>query len=151
LKRTVMREDPKVKIPVEHPGVLEVPEGKNVEDLPYSHFAALAKKKGFGEISKALTNLHTWNKTRDPKLSNWADDMQAKLSKEFKKSESQVQEKWEKDVDVKSTGEYADKTEAELKAAIEALKGKPGDNKKKMGQLLFALRAKQGWKKKTGA
>jgi len=30
-----------VKIPVEEPGKLEVPEGKNVEDLPESHFQAL--------------------------------------------------------------------------------------------------------------
>ena len=88
LKEKVLREQPpQVKIPVEHPGVLEVPEGKNVEDLPYEHFAALAKKKGFGEISKALTNLHTWNKSKNPKLASWADNMQARLSKEFKKEE----------------------------------------------------------------
>ena len=76
-----------VKIPVEHPGVLEVPEGKNVEDLPYSHFAALVKKKGFGEISKALTNLHTWNTKQNPTLANWADKMQEKLAGEFEEKE----------------------------------------------------------------
>jgi hypothetical protein len=76
-------DEPQVKIPVEHPGVLEVPEGKNVEDLPYSHFAALAKKKGFGEISKALTNLHTWNKDKHPALASWADKMQQRLHNEF--------------------------------------------------------------------
>lgn len=72
---------PKVKIPVEHPGVLEVPEGKDVEDLGEEHFKGLIKKKGWNEISKALTNLQTWNKSKDPKLSNWADNMQQKLSK----------------------------------------------------------------------
>lgn len=76
-------DDPQVKIPVEHPGILEVPEGKDVEDLPYSHFASLAKKKGFEKISRALTNLHTWNKEKNPSLSSWADKMQARLSDEF--------------------------------------------------------------------
>ena len=73
-----------VKIPVEHPGVLEVPEGKDVESLPYSHFAALAKKKGFGKISKALNNLHVWNKEKNPSLASWANKMQDRLSNEFK-------------------------------------------------------------------
>lgn len=70
----------KVKIPVEEPGKLEVPEGKNVEDMPESHFQSLIKKKGWGEISKALINLKVWNKTRDKKLSSWADNMQEKLA-----------------------------------------------------------------------
>ena len=61
-----------------------------------------------------------------------------------------LMEKWKDGVDVKSTGEHADKTIAQLKKEIEALKGKPG-NKEKMGELLFALRAKQGWKKGKGA
>jgi hypothetical protein len=73
----------KIKIPVEHPGMLEVPEGKNVEDLPYSHFQSLAKKKGFGKISRALNNLHVWNRKRDPKLASWANKMQDRLSSEF--------------------------------------------------------------------
>jgi hypothetical protein len=74
----------KVKIPVEHPGMLEVPEGKDVEDLPYSHFQALAKKKGFGKISRALNNLHVWNKEKNPSLAAWANKMQDRLSNEFK-------------------------------------------------------------------
>lgn len=82
-----LKETTKVKIPVEHPGVLEVPEGKDVESLPYSHFAALTKKKGFGEISRALTNLHTWNREKNPTLSRWADKMQEKLAKEFAEKE----------------------------------------------------------------
>ena len=61
-----------------------------------------------------------------------------------------LNEKWEKEVDIKSTGEHADKTIEQLKKEIEALRGKPG-NKEKMGELLFALRAKQGWKKGAGA
>lgn len=141
-----------VKIPVKHPGVLEVPEGKDVESLPYSHFANLVKKKGFEEISKALTNLHTWNKEKNPKLSNWADKMQQRLHNEFSeevKESNRLTEKWAKDVHIHATGKHAGKSIAQLKGEIEALKGKPG-NKEKMGELLFALRAKQGWKKKTG-
>jgi len=64
--------------------------------------------------------------------------------------EKYLGEKWSKDVKINKTGEYKDMTVAELKKKIEALKGKPG-NKEKMGELLFALRAKQGWKKHTGA
>jgi hypothetical protein len=60
-----------------------------------------------------------------------------------------ILEKWRKDVKIQSTGEHAGKSIAQLKKEIEALKGKPG-NKEKMSELLFALRAKQGWKKKTG-
>jgi len=150
---SLLKEQAKVKIPVKHPGVLEVPEGKDVEDLGEEHFKKLISKKGWPEISKALTNLHTWNKDRNPKLSKWADNMQAKLSKKFSE-ESQTEserldEKWGKEVEVKSTGKHAGKSIAQLKAQIEKLKGKP-HNKEEMGELLFALRAKQGWKKKTG-
>jgi len=60
-----------------------------------------------------------------------------------------ILEKWKEEVKIHSTGEYADKSVAQLKKQIHALKGKPG-NKEKMGELLFALRAKQGWKKHTG-
>jgi hypothetical protein len=208
-KRPLKEADGKVKIPVEHPGVLEVPEGKDVEDLGEEHFKAIIKKKGWPEVSKALTNLHTWNEKQNPKLSSWANGMQDKLSKwvdaeressgneslyenehEFdkmaarssgksdnsgpvsggpsdaarrradydkwlaqnkkvKKESDNLEEKWAKEVDVKSTGENAGKSVAQLKAEIEALKGKPG-NKEKMGKLLFALRAKQHWKKHTG-
>jgi hypothetical protein len=59
-------------------------------------------------------------------------------------------EKWDKKVDIKHTGEHAGKSVEQLKKEIEALKGKPG-NKEKMGELLFALRAKQGWKKGKGS
>ena len=77
-----------VEIEVKHEGVLEVPEGKNVDDLPLSHFEKLAKKKGLGKITKALNNLQVWNKNDDPKLSKWAGDMIDKLNKKLKKDES---------------------------------------------------------------
>ena len=74
-----------VEIDVKHEGILEVPEGKNVEDLPMSHFEKLAKNKGLGKITKALNNLQVWNKKKDPKLSKWAGDMIDKLNKKLKK------------------------------------------------------------------
>ena len=74
-------DNPKVKIPVEHPGVLEVPEGKSVEDLPVSHFKKLIKKKGWPKVSRALINLKVWNREKNPSLSSWADRMQERLAK----------------------------------------------------------------------
>ena len=67
----------------------------------------------------------------------------------FNEALAQV-EKWSKDVEVKSTGEHAGKTIGQLKKEVDALRGKP-DNEKKMGGLLFAIRAKQGWKKGEGS
>ena len=64
--------------------------------------------------------------------------------------EKYLGEKWSKKVEIKHTGEHEGKTIEQLKKEIEALKGKPG-NKEKMGELIFALRSKQGWKKGEGA
>ena len=86
-RRTSLKEQD-VEIEVKHEGVLEVPEGKNVDDLPMSHFEKLAKKKGLGKITKALNNLQVWNKKKDPKLSKWAGNMIDKLNKKLKKDES---------------------------------------------------------------
>ncbi|MBO7212360.1 MAG: hypothetical protein J6V44_15340 [Methanobrevibacter sp.] len=77
-----------VEIEVKHEGILEVPEGKNVDDLPVSHFVNLAKKKGLSKITKALNNLQVWNKNDDPKLSKWAGNMIDKVSKKMEKNES---------------------------------------------------------------
>ena len=75
-------------IEVKNKGILEVPEGKNVDDLPLSHFVNLANKKGLSKITKALNNLQVWNKNDDPKLSKWAGDMIDELNKKLKKDES---------------------------------------------------------------
>lgn len=77
-----------VEIEVKHEGILEVPEGKKVDQLPMSHFEKLAKKKGLGKITKALNNLQVWNKNDDPELSKWAGNMIDKLNKKLKKDES---------------------------------------------------------------
>lgn len=71
-------------IEVKHEGILEVPEGKNVDDLPIKHFQSLIDKKGYGKIIKALTNLEVWNKKKNPELSSWAKNMIEKLQKKNK-------------------------------------------------------------------
>ena len=78
-----------LEIEVKNPGLLEVPEGKNVEDLPLSHFVSLVNKKGLLEVTKGLNNLQVWNRKKDPKLSKWADNMINKLNKKFEKSDKQ--------------------------------------------------------------
>lgn len=81
LTRLYEQEGKGVKIPVEHPGVLEVPEGKDVENLPLSHFQDLVKKKGLAPISHALTNLIVWNRKKNPTLSSKVDKIQNALTK----------------------------------------------------------------------
>lgn len=66
-------------IEAENPGILEVPEGKGVQDLPVSHFKKLIDKKGRTSIIRALTNLEVWNKNDDKKLSNWAKSMKKSI------------------------------------------------------------------------
>ena len=85
---TRLKEKEASNIEVKHEGILEVPEGKNVADLPLSHFVDLANKKGLSKITKALNNLQVWNKNDDKKLSRWAGNMIDKLNKKLKKDES---------------------------------------------------------------
>ena len=85
---TRLREKETPNIEVKHEGILEVPEGKKVDELPYSHFEKLAKKKGLSKITRALNNLQVWNKNDDKELSKWAGNMIDKLNKKLKKDES---------------------------------------------------------------
>lgn len=73
-----------------------------------------------------------------------------------------LNEKWNGDAKVKKTGEYSGKSEEELKSKMSSLKAQskshqdkgekvPEDVKKKEKQVMFALRAKGGWKKGEGA
>lgn len=68
-----------VKIEVENPGLLEVPEGKKVYDLPVSHFKKLIDKKGREKIIRGITNLEIWSKNDDPKIASWAKKMKKSL------------------------------------------------------------------------
>ena len=69
----------KADIQAKNPGILEVPEGKNVQDLPASHFKNLIDKKGRSPIIRALTNLEVWNKNDNKSLSAWAKKMKKSL------------------------------------------------------------------------
>ena len=65
-------------------------------------------------------------------------------------NEEELEEKWAGKSVVKKTGEYSDKTIAELKPELKKLKSNPKKTealKKKERQLIFAIRAKGGWKK----
>ena len=66
-------------IKAENEGILEVPEGKNVNDLPISHFKKLIDKNGRQPIIRALTNLEVWNKNDNKSLSSWAKKMKKSL------------------------------------------------------------------------
>ena len=80
----------KVDIKVKHPGILEIPEGKKFWQLPLSHYNNLIAKKGYGKIIKALTNLKTWNKNDDPKISERADKIINSLQKKHKVQENLI-------------------------------------------------------------
>ena len=91
-KRKLREQD--VEIKVKHEGILEVPEGKTVDQLPMSHFEKLVKKHGLPKITKALNNLQVWNKNDDKKLSKWAGNMIDKLTKKYGKNESVSRKKF---------------------------------------------------------
>lgn len=76
-------EEQTIEINVKHPGLLEVPDGKNVDDLPMSHFEKLVQKNGLSKITRALNNIQVWNTNRNPKLSRWAHNMINKLKKKY--------------------------------------------------------------------
>jgi len=57
-----------------------------------------------------------------------------------------LNEKWKDDVEIKDTGEHADKTIEQLKKELAALKGKKPYNREKAGELMFAIRAKRNFK-----
>lgn len=96
-------------------------------------------------LEKALKNYH-------PKenLDEGIVDEYLSILDKLDSIHQKIDEKWDKKVDIKSTGEHAEKTVAQLKKEIEALKGKAG-NKEKMGELLFAIRSKEGWPKGKGS
>jgi hypothetical protein len=80
-------EKKQVKIKVKHPGILEVPEDKNFWQMPLKHFVDLVDRKSYAKISKALTNLQTWNENDDPSISAKAKAIHDKLKVKFGKEE----------------------------------------------------------------
>lgn len=59
--------------------ILNIPEEKDVEDIPEDHFKKLIVDKGKKEINRALHNLYIWNKESNPSLSQWACGMKKRL------------------------------------------------------------------------
>jgi len=75
------KKKPKVKIEVEHPGALEIPEDKNFWEMPLKHYKKLVRKNGWNEVSKQLNNLVIWNKNKHPDIAKKAKDIREKLAK----------------------------------------------------------------------
>jgi len=63
----------------------------------------------------------------------------------------ELNEKWKKKVKIQATGEHAGKSVKQLRKEICAMKGSKNFDREKFSELLFALRAKEGWKKGAGA
>jgi len=121
-----------------------------VAKAPFKTAAAVAKAPVKVPLGVAKTGGRMAGAAAKAPFKAARDVARAAISRESEEKELlELLEKWAKEVDIKSTGEHSDKSIAQLKKQIVALRGKPG-NKEKMGELLFALRAKQGWKKDTG-
>lgn len=99
--------------------------------------------------NKSLILPHDWQKYAVI-LRDWRTTMNQKeklkeilrpIVREF------IMEKWKGDVDVKSTGEHADKSIEQLEKEMDALKGKEPFDREKFSELEFAWRAKKGWPK----
>ena len=67
------------KIEIKHPEVLEIPENKKFWQMPLKHFIALAKKKGYAPIARALTNLEVWNRKKHPEIAERAKNIRLRL------------------------------------------------------------------------
>ena len=84
------------QIETKNPGILKVPAGKNVDDLPQSHFENLVDKIGYEKVIRALTNLEVWNKDKNKALSTWASNMADKLKKKFRSESNEKEDKIKK-------------------------------------------------------
>ena len=62
-----------------------------------------------------------------------------------------ITKEWGVDVEVNSTGTHADKSITKIKKELGSLEGKTPFNRERFSELMFALRAKQGWKQGKGA
>ncbi|MEM3827986.1 MAG: hypothetical protein QXP36_02050 [Conexivisphaerales archaeon] len=85
LLESATKKKAKVKIVIKHPGILEVPEGKLFWQLPISHYFTLVEKNGLAPIVRALANIETFNKRKDPDLRDKAHKIIEKLEKKYGK------------------------------------------------------------------
>lgn len=93
-KKTKKKKPKIFKVKVKHPGVLEVPQGKKVWQLPFKHAVKLAKTKGRGPIVRALNNLLIWNKNKKTesamKIKKWATGAKLAVNRYFEKMAANV-------------------------------------------------------------
>ena len=68
------------------PRVLEVPQGKDFWDLPYSHYRDLAKKKGYQSVVSALIGLSGQQRYTDKPVQKKAEKILVKLYKDIKEN-----------------------------------------------------------------
>lgn len=80
-KSVMEADEPKVKIPIEEPGGLELKKGQDVEDTSVEHFKRLIQKDGWDTVSKRIITLKVFNRNKNPSLSSHMDSLQAKLAK----------------------------------------------------------------------
>lgn len=107
-----------------------------------------------------------WNSVNEEESCNECNEskkvQKIKLSEIRQVVKSALNEKWKGNAKVEKTGEHADKTVTELKKELKDLKEKSKkyqDQDKKVPksildqerEIVFAIRAKQGWKKGKGA
>lgn len=78
---------PNVKINIKHPGELEIPENKKFWEMPLKHYINLCKEKGYVKIVKALSNLETWNKKKNPDIAVKASTIIEKLKAKHEKGQ----------------------------------------------------------------
>ena len=60
---------------IANPGLLEIPTGKSFIDMPIAHFQDLVKTKGRTPIIRGLVNLESWNKKKNPEISQHAREI----------------------------------------------------------------------------
>ena len=68
---TVLNEEDTSEIKVEHPDILELPEGGFMKS-GVEHYKKLVEKKGQAPVMRALLNLERWNKEKNPEIASHA-------------------------------------------------------------------------------
>lgn len=69
----------------------------------------------------------------------------------LKKIDKLVVEKWDKKVEIHSTGEYTDKSVEQLCRMLKKIRAAETFDREKFSEVMFAIRAKTGWKGGEGA
>jgi hypothetical protein len=130
--------------------------GKDIKEDDLDEKAKNPYAIGMAQAMKSTGDKPPLKKSTIVKAHDIAKKVMKKEAAEDNPDSAMLDEKWAGDAEVKPTGQYKDKTVAELKAMLAKLhKSGPHDKDspaaKKQRQINFALRAKGGWKKGEGA